>query len=210
MEKGLCFRCDKKFVLGHRWQFRQLRIMITGEEGREEEGDDEVDGREESAPVEECEMEATLNSSSVMGFNTPKRMKATSLVEGKKVVVLLDSGTTLNFISEKLVRELNLPVQPTKFVVILGDDRRVGGLGRCDGVVVNVQGVQIIQNFLPFQLGVVDIIVGMDWLSRLGEVKINWKNQTMKFLWEGKKVEIKGDVSLTCLEASLKTDEICL
>lgn len=40
--------------------------------------------------VEEREMEATLNTSSVVGINTPKTMKVLRMVKGKKAIVLLD------------------------------------------------------------------------------------------------------------------------
>lgn len=35
IEKGRCFRCDKKFVPGHRYRFRQLWIMISSEDQEE-------------------------------------------------------------------------------------------------------------------------------------------------------------------------------
>lgn len=40
--------------------------------------------------VEEREMKATLNTSSVVGINTPKTMKVLRMVKGKKAIVLLD------------------------------------------------------------------------------------------------------------------------
>lgn len=86
----------------------------------------------------------------------------------------------------------------------MGDNRKVKGFGKCKAIVVTFQGITIVQNFLPFKLGGVDIILGVDWLSQLGEVRINWGNEMMKFLWEGKKVEVKGDMSITRLETSLK------
>lgn len=39
----------------------------------------------------------------------------------------------------------------------------------------------------------VDLILGVAWLATLGEVKVNWKSQTMKFVQQGQVVEVKGD-----------------
>lgn len=89
------------------------------------------------------------------------------------MLILLDSGATHNFISDRVVHELQIPVQPATFAVVLGDSRKVTGVGKCRGIELTVQGVQIIQDFLPFRLGV-DMILGIDWLSRLGKVKTNW------------------------------------
>ncbi|XP_044500293.1 uncharacterized protein LOC123221524 [Mangifera indica] len=201
IEKGLCFRCDEKYTPGHRCRFRQLRVMVSCED--ESEKDDE-EGTEEEA-TEERELEASLNSSSTVGIDSPKTMKFAGTVRGKQVLVLLDSGATHNFISDRMVSELQIPIKPAKFTVLLGDNRKVSGIGRCKDVELMVQGVRIVQDFLPFKLGGVDMILGIDWLSRLGEVKSNWGKQTMRFEWEGQKVELKGDVSLSKLESSVST-----
>lgn len=42
-------------------------------------------------------------------------------------------------------------------------------------------------------------------MSRLGEVKANWRQLTLKFNWEGRSVKIQRDLSLTSLEISFKT-----
>lgn len=72
VEKGLCFCCDEKFVPGHRCKFRQLRVMITNEEEGEEKMEDMED---EEFPAEVSEEEVNLNSSSVVGLDSPKTMK---------------------------------------------------------------------------------------------------------------------------------------
>lgn len=58
--------------------------------------------------------------------------------------------------------------------------------------------------FLPFQLGNSDVILGVQWLEKLGTVITNWKLQTMKFQVNGKTVTLKGDPSLTRSKISLK------
>lgn len=69
-------------------------------------------------------MEANFNSSSVVGLDSPKTMKFTRVIGGKQVLVLLDSGATHNFISDCLIDELQVPVEPTTFVMVLGVVRR--------------------------------------------------------------------------------------
>lgn len=58
--------------------------------------------------------------------------------------------------------------------------------------------------FLPFQLGNSDVILGVQWLEKLGTVITNWKLETMKFQVNGKTVTLKGDPSLTRSKISLK------
>lgn len=35
------------------------------------------------------------------------------------------------------------------------------------------QGIKVVQDLFPFKLGGVDVILGVHWLSQLGEVKSN-------------------------------------
>lgn len=50
--------------------------------------------------------------------------------------------------------------------------------------------------FFLFELGGVDVILGVAWLATLGEVKVNWRTLTMTFMSQGKVVEVRGDPSL--------------
>lgn len=139
--------------------------MISCEEEAE---DDEEENNEEEVITKGKEIVVSLNPS-VVGLGTLETMKMMGELRGRKVVVLIDSEATYNFISERLVNELQIPVKKPQFSVILGNGRKVKGMGRCEGVVLNLQGVVVYQDFLPFALGRVDIILRVDWLHRLGE-----------------------------------------
>lgn len=114
-----------------------------------------------------------MNFNSDMGINTSKMIKPKGTMKRKETIILLDSDTTHYFILKRLVEKLKIPIQPAKFVVVLRHNGRVKGLGRCNEIVVTFQGIIVVQDFLPFQLGRFDIILGIDWLSQLGEVKVN-------------------------------------
>lgn len=42
-----------------------------------------------------------------------------------------------------------------------------------------------------------DLILGVAWLATLGDVKVNWKTLTLNFSLQGKKLQIRGDHTLT-------------
>ncbi|KAA0060214.1 Transposon Ty3-G Gag-Pol polyprotein [Cucumis melo var. makuwa] len=62
------------------------------------------------------------------------------------------------------------------------------------------------EDFLPLELGGVDIIVGMQWLHSLGVTVVDWKNLSLTFNGNEKQICIKGDPSLTKARISLKID----
>lgn len=89
----------------------------------------------------------------MVGIGCPKTMKMEGELRGRKVLVLIGSGATHNFLSEKLLEELKIPMKAAQFAMVLGDDHRVKGVGKCEGVTITLQGITITQNFLPFRLG---------------------------------------------------------
>ncbi|KAL4013518.1 hypothetical protein IC575_025690 [Cucumis melo] len=120
--------------------------------------------------------------------------------------VILDCGATHNFISEKLVESLQLPVKETAhYGVILGSRIAVQGKGICENVEIQLTNWKVKEEFLPLELGGVDVVLGMQWLHSLGVTVVDWKNLTLTFSNEGKQISIKGDPSLTKSRISLKS-----
>ena len=67
-----------------------------------------------------------------------------------------------------------------------------------------MQGLTVVEDFLPLELGNTDVILGMPWLRTLGDVKVNWKMLTMKIKMGKAVMVLKGDPSLSRTEVSLK------
>lgn len=69
---------------------------------------------------------------------------------------------------------------------------------------MTLQGIDIIEDFLPLDLGSTDIILGVQWLETLGTTHINWKTHTMKFMVNNTSVTLQGDPALHKTLVSLK------
>lgn len=147
-----------------------------------------------------------LSLNSVVGLTTPSTMKVRGTVGSKEVVILVDCGATHNFLSLDLIRQLEiLTTTTTNYGVIMGTRLSVKGKEICKGIVVEVQELNVVEDFLPLELGNTDVILGMQCLSTLGNIEVNWKLLTMKFRM-GKSVRtLKGDPGLHKTGMSLKT-----
>ena len=114
------------------------------------------------------------------------------------MVVLIDGGATHNFIPTELVRHLALlREETTGYGVVMGTGMAMQGVGICKGVKLNLQNLQIIEDFLPLDLGSSDVILGMKWLAAIGKMNVDWKALTMKFQIGGIIVTLQGDPSLS-------------
>ncbi|WVY93830.1 hypothetical protein V8G54_032918 [Vigna mungo] len=120
------------------------------------------------------------------------------MIGERRVVVLIDSGASHNYIGRKLTEELALKVTDTPaYCMSLGDGHRRMTWGRCEKVTVKVEGVDVEEDFYVFELGGVDVILGVAWLAKLGEVSTNWGKMTMVYKVGDKKICIRGDPSLS-------------
>lgn len=52
--------------------------------------------------------------------------------------------------------------------------------------------IEIVVDALVFELGGLDMVLGVSWLSTLGEVLTDWKALTMQFEHENKLVKLQG------------------
>ena len=76
----------------------------------------EVEEESEEEGSERAEMEfqwMELSLCSARGLTQPQTMKMEGVIQGRKVLVLIDSGASHNFISTRLIQELRLGVDPT-------------------------------------------------------------------------------------------------
>lgn len=91
-------------------------------------------------------MAPSMNS--IVGFTGNKTMKLKGKIKDKKVLVLIDSGASHNFISTDLVEALKIPIEKSsQFEVRVGDGYNVKGVGICHNVVMEMQGVKVQQTF---------------------------------------------------------------
>jgi len=87
---------------------------------------------------------------------------------------LIGSGTNCNFVSTNLASELGLQVEGTPpYCVKLGDGCKKKTSWFFNGIEVQREGYKVRETFFLFELGGVDLILGVTWLASLGEVKVN-------------------------------------
>ena len=138
--KGLCFRCDEKFRPGHHCKQKELQVLWVLD-------DEELNGNREMANPFVAEQmllsdSATnliddsspplLSLSSMVGLPVPQSLKIRGRIGDREVVVLIDSRASHNFIAAALVKELGLPLAPTKdFGLVLGTEDEITTTGIC-------------------------------------------------------------------------------
>ncbi|VFQ67522.1 unnamed protein product, partial [Cuscuta campestris] len=168
--KGLCFRCGDPFRPGHRCTTSTFSLMEVDVEGNP------IPETFEPAPeMEEIIEEAEISFNAILGTSSAATMKLQGSIQNRNVLCLVDSGSTHNFFSERLVNELNLV---TTSIPVLGVQIGDGSLVRCGkickAVKLQLPGLSITQDFYPFSLSGSDLVLGIKWLASLNTIQANW------------------------------------
>ena len=105
---------------------------------------------------------------SMLGWTSSKSFKLMGELQGKKITVLIDSGAAHNFLCASLGGEFPFKRDSlVRYKVTLGNGKTDEGKGKCVGISYCLKGAPMISNFLLYQFGNIDMILGMEWLYSL-------------------------------------------
>jgi predicted aspartyl protease len=191
-KNGQCFKCKGPFHPMHQCPEKHLRVLIVDDEYKE---DDEANMLavevEDSDEDEKGEM-SLLNLHHI-AHETHHTVKFVGSIRGVEVLILVDSGATHNFISQRLVQQMDWPIENTpQMKVKLGNRFQLATQGVCRGMEVQIGDFKLEPNLHLFELGGIDVVLGMEWLKTLGDTITNWKQQTMSFWCNKRWVTLRG------------------
>ena len=181
-------------VLLHDTNVKSPRILML--ESYEDKGNLLCDDVTEEQLVDEnyegpLEPEITLHA--LTGWTAPKTMRITAKICAHDIIVLIDSGSTHNFISERMVNLLRLPVVPTQtFTVRVANGENLKCQGRFEEVQIDLHGTIFSLTVYSLPLTGLDVVLGIQWLETLGSVMCDWRKLTMEFRWKNKTKKLVG------------------
>ena len=188
-DKGLCYNCDEKFGPGH--HCKKL-FLIEGSWSDDEEDDGKVLEEIEEKGEEENET-VGISLHAIAGTQAPQTMWVRGYMGKKMITILVDLGSTHNFLSERVARRLRLqPKNDGRLQVTVASGVRLINLGKCLGVRVVLQGITITVDFYILPLEGYDAVLGAQWLMTLGPILWDFSKMQMKFSMEGKEVMLQG------------------
>lgn len=196
--KGLCYKCDGKWSRGHRCDNVLLMFLNNEDE----------DGGTDDTPPEEIEniVGADISSlNSLAGTSTPRSLRLKGLIRGMVVEVLVDGGSSHNFIHPDVVKKLKLEVETVAaFKVYVGNGESLQCSQFCRSVPIELQQQTFGIDLYILPIHGPDVVLGVQWLSLLGRVTHDYAALTMDFTWEGRRIKLRGDPG-TCRSITLNS-----
>ncbi|VFR00859.1 unnamed protein product [Cuscuta campestris] len=165
-KKGLCWYCEEKWTPGHNCKSRFLAYM--GPDDDDPSNEVELDSPPE---VDDAVILVDVSSlHSLAGSPSPRALKLVGSVNNQEVNVLLDSGSTHNFVHPAVAERLALvlhPVPPFRVYVGNGDSLRCAY--SCPRTPLLLQGTLFEVDLFLLEIHGPDVVLGVQWLQTLGK-----------------------------------------
>lgn len=141
---------------------------------------------------------STLNA--LAGQANPRSLRLIGEIDSHTFQVLIDSGNTHNFIKPALAKKLGLAIQSTtNFRVYIDNGNFLVCTQFCSQVKLTMQGTTFIVDLFILPIEGAYVVLGIQWLQKLGKVSHDYSALTMEFSLNGKPVMLHGDLSSTTL-----------
>jgi hypothetical protein len=195
--KGLCYNCDDKYFSSHKCKEQKIFMAISKDISEE---DVETPIMLESPeitditpPSDPTEVEPIISLNALTGFSTPQTLKLIGYIKHRKVIILVDSGSTHNFIHRCIAQETHCYIREVKnFQIMLANGGSMKCGGCCENVCLQIGDYHLKSHMFSIDMGGCDIVLGADWLRTLGPILMHFKDLTMQFDQEGHQYKFQG------------------
>ncbi|KAH0747437.1 hypothetical protein KY285_009094 [Solanum tuberosum] len=150
---------------------------------------------EKYMPGHVCKSKKQLYLVEVLGMGSAEyqTIRVTGYHEKQPLQVLIDTGSTHNFIDESMARKLGCKALPIhEQSVSVANSRKVQTAAVCKNLKWLLQGITFSSDFLLLPLGNADIVLGVQWLNTLGRILFDFRNRTIEFVHLGRKHVLRG------------------
>ncbi|GJX58361.1 retrotransposon-related protein [Tanacetum coccineum] len=201
--KNQCFYCDQRYSPGHKCsgQVYSLEVIGESEEYEEEVIEQLVEANEEEENVEMCNAvfdnsgqdTPRISLNALSGVNSFQTMRVRGMVGKQPLHILVDSGSTHNFVDVRSAKRLGCKIRPTApLLVSVANGQDIVSSYECKPFNWSIQGQDYSCDAMLLPLGGCEMVLGVQWLATLGDIKWNFKNLTMEFELFGKRILLRG------------------
>jgi hypothetical protein len=195
--KGLCYTCDEKWNPSHVCKTPRLYLMqgIGANKGEHFEevyfDSKEGEGGEEASLENSKHPEISLHA--ISGSSSPNTMRLEGTIRLQRVIILVDLGSTHNFVDPYIVRKTKLQCLVEEIIIVkVANGEVITSEGKCSVVAMKIQGNIFSTEFYFLTLGGCDIVLGVQWLRTLGLIIWDFLKLTMACTWLGTSILLQG------------------
>ena len=167
IKEGKCKRCGEKWDPKHRCAKGKEPKNLYNCEATNDSNSEDYDVEDtEDAPEFSPELDdgsiPQVSLSAMTGISQPQTLKLKGHIKKNNVVVLINSGSTHNFLDAIVARRLNIFSFPLpKMKVMVANGKKIEKVGKCHNVKLQIQDFNLESSFFTVPLGGVDVVLGI-------------------------------------------------
>ena len=116
-EKGLCFNCDEKYTRGHKCT-SSLFLFVTEDDNYLPNAEPSSESPPSSPRTSQEVSPAQISLHALLGQGAPETLRVTGVIGHHHVRILIDGGSTHNFLQQELVTKLSFQPQSTSTLCV--------------------------------------------------------------------------------------------
>ena len=204
-EKGICYFCDDKFSFNHECPTRQFLLLQSKNDDAKLEfhdSEDRFDSVVDNAEVILEDHHLSLNAlKGGMGVGTIQFM---AYIDKLLVKVLVDGGSSDNFLQPRVAKFLKLPMEPAPFFkVMVGNGNYMKVEEMISKLTIKAQNARFQLPVFLLPVSSADLILGASWLKTVGPHIADYDKLQLKFMYDGKFTTLQGENDIIPGQAQL-------
>jgi hypothetical protein len=129
----------------------------------------------------------------LLGHTIPQTIRLLGHINNHPLSILVDSGSTHNFIQDRVARQLGLTLQPTQsFQVLVGNGEELHCSHMSHDTPLVIDSTPFSVDLFVLPLSGAEIVLGVQWLRTLGPTLTDYSHLTLSFCREGKIIQLMG------------------
>jgi hypothetical protein len=160
--KGLCYNCDEKYFPGQKCK-EQKKIMAILEDVEDPFVSLSPEPTDITPPLDPPEVEPIISLNGLTGFSAPQTLKIIGYIKHRKVIILVDSGRTNNFIHHRISKETNCYIRAVNnFQIMIDNGRSMKCGGHCENLCLQIGEYHLKSHMFVIDMGSCDIVLVPD------------------------------------------------
>ncbi|MCH88177.1 hypothetical protein A2U01_0009060, partial [Trifolium medium] len=191
--KGLCMFCDELFTPGHQFKHKHSQLMVLEVDDDESTEEPEPENPPPEADSLQAFANVQLSLQALTGVANYHTMRVTGLHDKRLLHILLDSGSTHNFLDLEVAKSMGCKLDAiSPLSVTSGGGHQLEAVFICRDFQWQLQQGQFTAAVIVLPLGCCDLILGIQWLKSLGPILWDFDKLQMEFTTLGRKFVLRG------------------
>ncbi|RRT31523.1 hypothetical protein B296_00058316 [Ensete ventricosum] len=169
LAKGLCWHCNELWSRKHHCKKGWLLMIEPAKDEDNETSEEALEPKEEV--MEEGAQPVDYAVHALAVYSNPQTMKVGGLLKHQPITILIDMGSTNNFLNSKVAAHLALQIEGCNKFDVKVTDRRIFN---CDKwrpqVKLLLQDQEVVADFFLLPIDDYEAILRIKWLTTLGDI----------------------------------------